>query len=561
MKRSLSKIVIIFLFAQLLSASSRHESGEIVFSDFSDKSLHNVKRILLPDGNRAYSINDISYRDDKDPLLTDIVLSFDKPGDQYIRDDSGKYEINAGNYIFSTESGGFGRGCASFFRADHSVRVKTVNSLWLGSCGDLGSFNIEFRFNAREMRRGTLFSRVGYFSGMKKGIEITLRNKRLIVHLHNLFQLPDGSWESRILTGRAPLSPDKWYHFSLSYDRISGKLARFIDGVEEESLFMTAGGTPYDSVYTPSFGHRNSIDENFQCLDLPLVTLASDFNGFLDEFRISYAFFENLKETRDLAITRYKGSSFAGRIPYNREGVITSPVHTFAGTGTSVTELSWQAHIPGESYIWMEFRISDTFFDERDMNLKWYRVDNNQRRIFLMKGEDGEYLRGKYYQWRAHLVASPDGKSSPLLQNVKVNYRLDKAPDTPMFLEVVKAGDRHVILRWKKNVDHDISGYRVYYGAVNGRYDGIISQVRGNRITNETGSGNYVEIKIDNSVIDENKQADRRGVLIYPSIENTVLYYFSVSAYDSYRPGTVYNHESEISKPVTARPFAGSEID
>lgn len=561
MKRSFFKFVIIFLFAQLLSASSRHESGEIVFSDFPDKSLHNIKRILLPDGNRAYTISDISYRDDKDPLLTDIVLSFDKPGDRYIRDDSGKYEISKSNYIFSTDSGGFGKGCASFFMADHSFQVRTVNSLWLGSCEDLGSFNIEFRFNARDLRRGTIFSRVGYFSGKKKGIEIVLSNNRLIVYLHNIFQLPDGSWESRTLTGRAPLSQGRWYHFSLSYDRLSGKLARFMDGVEEESLYMTHGGSSLDSVYIPSFGDRKTIDDNYHCPDLPLVNLASDYNGLLDEFRISYTSFEDLKQIKDIAVTPFKGSSLAGRIPYNREGVITSPVYSFEGTGTSVTELSWHGHVPDESFVWMEFRISDSYFDERDMNLKWYRVDNNQRRIFLMKGEDGEYLRGKYYQWRAHLAASPDGRHSPAIQSVKINYRLDKAPDSPMFPEVVKTGDRYVILRWKKNVDHDIYGYRVYYSAVKGRYDGIISQIRGERISNETSPGNYVEIRIDNSVIDENKNADKRGVLIYPSIENRVLYYFSVSAYDSYRPGTVYNHESAISKPVTARPFAGSEID
>lgn len=178
-----------------------------------------------------------------------------------------------------------------------------------------------------------------------------------------------------------------------------------------------------------------------------------------------------------------------------------------------------------------------------------------------MKGDDGEYLRGKYFQWRAHLVASPDGVKSPLLEKVKIDYRLDKAPDTPLFLEAVKSGDRTVSLKWKKNVDHDLMGYRIYYGTVKGKYDGIISRIGGKEITNDLSKGNYIEITIDNTLVDENKKADSRGVLLYPSIENTVLYYFSVSAYDSYRPDTVYNHESELSEPVTARPFAGSEIN
>ena len=104
-------------------------------------------------------------------------------------------------------------------------------------------------------------------------------------------------------------------------------------------------------------------------------------------------------------------------------------------------------------------------------------------------------------------------------------------------------------------------GYRIYYGTAKGKYDGIISRVNGEKITNNMSNNNYIEIKIDNNLVDENKKSDSRGVLLYPSLENTVLYYFSVSAYDSYRPETVYNHESELSEPVTARPFAGSEIN
>jgi hypothetical protein len=79
-------------------------------------------------------------------------------------------------------------------------------------------------------------------------------------------------------------------------------------------------------------------------------------------------------------------------------------------------------------------------------------------------------------------------------------------------------------------------------------------------ITNDASDGNYVKVRIDNILVEENRNADKRGVLIYPSLENTVLYYFSVTAYDSYRPGTVYNHESGLSPSVSARPYGGSEI-
>ncbi len=116
-------------------------------------------------------------------------------------------------------------------------------------------------------------------------------------------------------------------------------------------------------------------------------------------------------------------------------------------------------------------------------------------------------------------------------------------------------------LRWKKNVEHDILGYRVYYGINSRRYDGVLGSAGGKRITNETqGSRGYVELEIDNGIIEENRAKDPRGVLSYPLLKNNVLYFFAVSAYDSYRPDTPHNHESEPSKEVAVRPFAGSEI-
>ncbi|HOW81904.1 MAG TPA: hypothetical protein PK573_05045, partial [Spirochaetota bacterium] len=62
-------------------------------------------------------------------------------------------------------------------------------------------------------------------------------------------------------------------------------------------------------------------------------------------------------------------------------------------------------------------------------------------------------------------------------------------------------------------------------------------------------------------VIEENMALEKRGILSFPQLKNTVLYYFSVTAYDAYKPDTPYNHESPLSGAVSARPYAGTEID
>lgn len=557
MKRLPVKLIII-LALPLFLALSRDVVSTLVFTILPDKSLNNISRRTLPDGSIAYAVKDISYRDDVD-LSTDMLISFDKKASASYRDDTGRYAFYSAEYVLAQDNTAIGKGCASFFKRDHGVTVTTTEGVWLGSCDDLGSFMIEMRFNSNDSKNGMLFSRLGYFSGTKKGIEIKIKDGVPSAYFYNMFQGDDGRWRSASLTRGRRGTAGRWYHLSISYDRMTGKLAKYIDGREEDVTYMTVTGRPDESVFTPSFGN-SSAPGSYKCSDLPMVTIGKDYNGLIDEFRISYASHEEIENSKDIAYKKHRKTDSSGRIPYNREGIITSPVQDFTSYGTSVTDLSWDEVINDGTFIWMEFRISDKYFDEFDTGLKWYRVTNGQKRISVMKDSAGDLLRGRYCQWRAHLVVSPDGDTSPLMKKVSMRYIVDTPPSVPSGLEVAGTGDGYVILRWKKNADSDLMGYRVYYGSHAGTVDGIICQVNGSILNNSLSSGNYITLKIDNSLIDECRKTDKRKVLTYPTLENSVLYYFSVTAYDSYKPGTVYNHESELSRAVTGRPYAGSEI-
>ena len=551
-------ILLILLSIQFM-APSRNATNVLVINDLPESCLFNAVKKKLPDGTYGYAVSDIEYADHADPFSTDILLKFDRDAEKYVKDDSGKYNIYSANYNFTRD--GLGKGCASFFKSDHEVSVDTSEGLWLGSVEDLGSFNIEFRFKAAELRNGSvLFSRVGYFSGVKKGIEIKIKDRRISAYLYNMFRGPDGRLQSASLVRGTRINNGRWYHFSLSFDRANGRLSKILNDSEEDVKYVTVNGGAFSEVYTPLFGYIDDADNSNKGTDLPLAVIGKNYKGLIDEFRISYKHYNDLKSTTDIALTKHKGKKYAGRIPYNSEGVITSPVKEFPSTGTSVTDFSWDELLNPGTFIWMEFRISDRYFSYRDSSVKWYRVALGQKKIFSMKGDGGEMLRGKYFQWKAHLVPSPEGDRTPVMKKVTIKYRTDRPPVIPLSLEVTEAGNGFVILRWRKNVEMDIAGYRIYYGTRKGVYDGIISLINGKKITNDMAEGNYVKVRIDNSVIDENRTADARNVLVYPSMENTVLYYFAVTAYDSYREGTVYNHESGLSSYVHARPYGGSEI-
>lgn len=562
-RHSLIKISCLAIASLLLIFPSIDHNRKIVFDIIPPEQLNNARVVNLPDGSKGYSAADLTYQHTGDPFVADIAISFNYPPAKLKKDDSRKYIISEANYNFVKAVGSLGGGCAEFFKADHAIEIESGEGQWLGSCGDLGSFTIEFRLNPKKPD-GKIFSRVSSLSGKKIGIEILIKNSSIVTVMNNFFAGPGGSRADAVIGGKNKIPLEKWAHFLLTYDRLSGKLAHRINGDETESRYMTQSGAPYNGAMTPTFGITD--EKNFgeyKCLDSPDAEIGRGYTGMIDEFRISYKYFDDLEKTTEIAYKNYLKLQKTGRIPVNYEGLATSPVYDLAAAGTKVTNFSWKQTAPKDTFIWMEFRISDDKYTFDDNELKWYRINNGQRKIYLQKTDQDNYLRGRYCQWRAHLIPSPDGTGSPLLSQINMEYQIDAPPGVPRFLEVESSSGGRVVLKWRKSVEADLYGYKIYYGVYPDRYDGILTHVNGRRIDNLSATldrSNDVRVIINNAVIEENRKLQRRSVLSYPPLHNTVLYYFAVSAYDSYKPDTVHNHESELSAPVSARPFSGSEI-
>ncbi len=550
---------LVFLSLLLLS-SMKDFTSRILFKPFTGKGLKDVELVTGKNQRLMYRLVDNTYIGKSSPLISDLLLSFNKPSDEIKNDDTGKYRISYSRYKFSQSEKFLGQGAALFMNSEHSVEISPAGDLWLGRCGDLGSFSIEFRFKPLSLKNGSvLFARTGYFSGKKRGIRIVIRNSRVVALLDDLFRMNNGLRRNMALSHGTGIEKGRWYHYVLSYDRLSGKLSSHINGEEDEVFYITDDGTPYNNVDIPSFGQIND-DETFRCTDSVHAVIGKNYTGYIDEFRILYAEINRLREKTEIYHRKYRKSGMIKRVPVSYEGTVTSPVYSFPSTGTKITLFGWKDILEKNTFIWFEIRIYDRLFDQNDTELRWYSVDNGQRGIYLAKNSSGNYMRGKYYQWRAHLIASPDGRKSPYLYDVGLNYIPDAPPVVPRNLEVVEEGDSYIILRWNKNSDLDLLGYRIYYGTRPGRYDGILSYLKDKRITNKRNGSNFVKITVDSRLIEENRKRDKRNLLAYPKLVNNVLYFFSVSAYDSYRPDTPFNHESGLSKQVSGRPYHGSEI-
>jgi hypothetical protein len=536
------------LAALALAFPSNGIYNTVTFSDRGVE-LYNAKKVRDASGATLFTLADVTYeKNDTVPHITDLTLSFNRGAASLTRDDTGNYRVAYASYMHSKRDGAIGRGAARFFNLDHRVEVETAENQWLGSCGDLGSFTIELRVKPVSFSDASLFSRVGYLSGRRNGIEIALNDGRPVSRMYGIFKNMTGQRVDVVLNRAKRLTENRWHHYSVSYDRATGRLASYLNGEEQEVVYVSENGEPVINTYEPSF----------QCEDKPIVVVGKNFFGYLDEIRVAQRHIEDLKKQADIAVKRYRRPVTHDRVPSNREGVVTSPVYELPSTGTMVRQFEWKEEAPARTFIWMEFRMSDRLFGAQEDGPQWYRIANGQRNIFLKKTPDGDFLRGRYYQWRAHLIPSPEGSRSPSLGAVTMNYELDIPPHAPPGLEAVQS-DTSLRLRWKKNVDADILGYRIYYGTAPGKYEGVISTVNGQRIAG--ASGGYVSVDLTNGVIEENSLLDRHRVLTYPLLKNNVLYFFSVSAYDSYKPGTPFNHESKRSGEVAARPYGGSDID
>lgn len=527
---------------------------------FEYKDLHFRRATLSTgkDGVQYLELSDTSYNAGGIKPIHDLVLSFNK-GPRMLMDDNGNYQVFYSDFIPVTKGEVRGKGAAYFFKAEHRLELVNSKGRWLTESDDLGSFTIEFRFNASRLNDGAvLFSRMGRNSGRSNGIEITFQDNRLHVQLADIFIDQKGEGHSYSFYGTEGLLTEKWYYWALSYDRLTGRLILLQNGEEINSFYITEKGTKESTLLKPCFYDG----------DVPDVVIAENYYGYLDEMRISYRSFDDLQLITPITDKGYVSvTSKMGNLPVNSEGVVTSGVYEFPYTGTMVKDFSWKEHLDPETFVWFEIRLADTKFGQMHASPRWYRVVNNQRNIYLTKLVDNNslFLRGKYIQWRAHLIPSPDGKRSPQVRGIGMEFELDVPPSPPIFAEVVEAGDKFVKIRWKKSVDHDLGGYRVYYGIRSRHYEGVICESGGKKLTNRTllesrENGQYVELIIDNNLVSENRRIDKTHVMSYPLIKNNILYYFALTAYDTYRMGSEFNHESDFSDEIQGRPFGGSEI-
>jgi len=138
----------------------------------------------------------------------------------------------------------------------------------------------------------------------------------------------------------------------------------------------------------------------------------------------------------------------------------------------------------------------------------------------------------RYIQWKIVLLPGKNNDNSPRFKSLEIVYDKDLPPSKPLGLKGI-AKNNSVLLKWIRNSEKDIKGYKIYYGTKSNNYFGKDALNGPSPI-----------------VIDTKEDFDKNGILIQ-GLKNNVMYYFRVTAFDD----DERNNESEFSDEISIRPI------
>ncbi len=299
--------------------------------------------------------------------------------------------------------------------------------------GKLGnSFSIEFWLAPQYLEDGEIILE---WNGQKehKGslqlqmLNCSVKNRRLVWRIQNLFLSPDHQNTEFLLSGRDAMVPEQWHHHMLRYESDTGLLEYLVDGVPADIIYCTKTGKPGGSVLRPYIGERSRSE----------INIAPQFNGLIDELRISRRF-----------VTQPMLNGLASTGGY----AIAGPIDL--GEAQSTLLSIDVDHLEPEN--------SKSFF--------YFRTDKNKTWVPFVSGEDLQPpVTGRYLELKFQLYPDGTGTHTPKISSATVHYRPNLPPPPPTGLTAIPKNSA-IEVSWNPIQQTDLAGYIVYYGTSSGVY-------------------------------------------------------------------------------------------
>jgi hypothetical protein len=522
-QKMLKKAVFIFLFSALLQAPYAQSEfigrSQVAHFDWGGTrngwhDIFSVEDITMergPMGRLSLRLADASPIEDGN---TELLLHFDAATRDSIQFSSRRYAADFIEIFPSRKIKKYGSGSAGFLSFGNTVRIRPLEGSILTETSALPGFTIDFFINPSSVRDdGVVFAwyaPVVSLSGGFTGIKAFFRNGRLNWLIEDVFSRLDGTMVDVLISETVDVKLGEWHHHAMQYDEKNGLLTVYYDGRENNLRWITEAGREGSTLLRGRFSPY---------LAVPLI-IGENYYGYIDEFRIS-------RGRPDFPIGEYRMS-----------GEIRSNVLALPTRGARVASFSWSSLEDMGTAVRVFYRQSDTYFspgedggalpqeriDGEDPFARipgWNVVKNGRALPNALQG-------GRYLQWKVELYGT-GGEYTPHLEELRVTIELDPPPAAPTFVKLVPL-DGGARLRWVKNKESDIAGYRIYYGGSSGRYFGKGSDLGDSPI--EAGNVDCIELK---------------------GLENEKAYFFSITAVDE------EGQESGFSDERVVRPSSVNE--
>jgi hypothetical protein len=484
-----------------------------------------------------------------DESLSTLQISFDKKS-SYIK--SG--EVLKAQYKLKEFDDSIGE-AASFDQPLHEMWVAPADFLFLNQEKNTGDFTIYFRMRPYQLKRHMdVFQKAGVFEGRKQGLVCGWEGGKLFYDFYNLFWNRENPVANLRISTRDPFQANRFYSVMLIYRQNDGSLTLYLDGVEQEKIYVTTDFSPHGGILVPKF---HKWDKS------PLI-IGKNYLGALDDM-----IFSNHLLNPEIISGRFNRVEKKGARFFQSPGVAVSNRIDLPASQSKIERLKYDVLKPQGTDVKFYYRYSDRpFFAD---------IDEMEFPYLPLASEKLVHVKGKYFQWKAELYADATGELTPVVNKVNLQYSVNMAPTAPGEISVLDASESEVTLEFARSLEMDVvdgGRYHVYYGLkpyqplgaikykgftdASGRLQGVPITDGDKWITDDQRFQNRIKITISNEIISANYSYFKQNPELlyqYPLLQKDIPYYFWVTTCDKLWTEKMANsdHESKPSPYVVVR--------
>ena len=448
------------------------------------------------DGTLDLTLASSQYQPDDD---TDLLVHFD----DRLRDEASRYRIapepNPIRRGFSAVGGG-----SAVFHGQTPVVLQATSEAMFAPGRGLGDFTLEFWLYPTRIDDGETVlewqgGRTSTGTFETQDLRAGFENGRLTWTFQNLFAAsPAAPGVTIRVSAGSLLIPNQWHHHLLRYQAGTGLLEYLVDGKTEGLTHATPSGTEDGKPYGAVIGPRTRGE----------ITLGGNYDGAMDELRLSRAWIENPQTDRYIDGLAQKGTA-------------VSRIFDLRFPGSTVESVKVRAFTEGNSAVIWSYRMADT------IRYQWQFSGDTQKSLAAPEAEDDSWVRftpqtnlnpgddlsrkasGRYLQLRVDLLPSGTGLETPRINQIVVKTRPSPPPPTPAGVEILP-GDGQLTVRWKPVLQGGTEGYLLFFGPRSGQTQGTVAA----QGTSPLDVGKVTEF-------------------VLSGLPNDQIYYVSVAAYRS----------------------------